>query len=258
MRLFDKGRWAWLALVWVAPVGSAVQASTVGQLEQELIAAVHRVRPSVVAIKIHDVPWPGGPVHDKWASGVAIDNQGHVVAVGVPQPARQGKLEVVDVQGRTFAATFVGYDSHENLSVIKINPSQVMPVRLAGDALPKEGALIIAVGNPYGFAGSVCYGNVSGLNRSVGVGGVQRAGLVQFTAPINPGDSGGCLANIRGEMIGVIASSLARPPAFRITLASPSSSPRNLSGSSLASMQVRTVTLRAGGVGRSPLVKLAA
>ena len=205
-------RLVWGVLAGLTALGPSVRASTVAQIEQELIAAVNRVRPGVVAIKCQGSPWAGGPVHERWASGVVIDPKGHIVTAGESQPGPNGKLEVTGHGGQTWSATFVGYDAHENLSLVKIDAGKLPSVPQAGDTLPTEGTLIIAVGNPYGFAGSVAYGNVSGLNRTIGVGGRQRAGLVQFTAPINPGDSGGCLANVRGEMIGVIVSSLLGPP----------------------------------------------
>ena len=214
--MMQAGRfqWVWGVVLGASAVGASAHAGVVDQLERELIAAVNRVRPSVVAIKIHQAPWPGAPVHDRWASGVVVDRHGHVVTVGVTQVRRDGKLEVTDHQGQTHSAHFVGYDSHENLTVLKIDPGRgrVPSVPMGPDAPPCEGTLIIAAGNAYGYSGTVTYGNVSGLNRSIGVGGVQRAGLIQFTAPINPGDSGGCLANAHGQMIGVIASTLAGPP----------------------------------------------
>jgi serine protease Do len=80
-------------------------------------------------------------------------------------------------------------------------------------ALPEVGSAVFVVGNPYGLSHSVSVGVVSGLDRSVSfTGGVGR-GLIQFTAPVFPGDGGGLLADRDGRMLGIVSTALNDPAA---------------------------------------------
>lgn len=126
------------------------------------------------------------------------------------------KIEVSFADGSTVPATIVGQDPYSDLAVIKVNVSadKIHPVTLADSTQLKVGEISIAIGNPYGFEGSMSVGNVSGLGRDLPSSGVdQNTGatysipdVIQTDASINPGNSGGVLVNINGQVIGVTSA----------------------------------------------------
>jgi S1-C subfamily serine protease len=105
------------------------------------------------------------------------------------------------------ALTVVGADPLSDLAVLRAEGGDVPPAEL-GDADRLEvGQLVVAIGNPLGFAGSVTAGVVSALGRALPVGGPRARRVVedviQTDAALNPGNSGGALADSRARMVGV-------------------------------------------------------
>ncbi len=107
-------------------------------------------------------------------------------------------------------ATVVGYSIASDLAVIKIAQSGLPIVEIASSADLSVGQYAVAIGNPGGleFMGSVTYGVISGLNRTVTVEGVGQMSLIQTDAAINPGNSGGGLFNTDGKLIGINSNKL--------------------------------------------------
>jgi S1-C subfamily serine protease len=126
------------------------------------------------------------------------------------------KIEVTLSDGSTYPATIVGQDPYSDLAVIKASvPTDKMhPVTLADSTQLKVGEIAIAIGNPYGFEGSMSVGNVSGLGRDLPSNQTdQTTGatysipeVIQTDASINPGNSGGVLVDINGQVIGVTSA----------------------------------------------------
>ncbi len=126
------------------------------------------------------------------------------------------KIEVTFSDGSTVPATIVGQDPYSDLAVIKISGSadKIHPVTMADSAQVKVGEIAIAIGNPYGFEGSMSVGNVSGLGRDLPSSQVDTTtgatysipDVIQTDASINPGNSGGVLVNIEGQVIGVTSA----------------------------------------------------
>jgi len=118
---------------------------------------------------------------------------------------RQGRAAFVD--GREFEFSIVGSDALSDLAVLRTEARDLAPATLGEAERLRVGQLVIAIGNPHGFAGSVTAGVVSALGRSLPA----RAGrdmriidnVIQTDAALNPGNSGGALVNGRGEVIGV-------------------------------------------------------
>jgi len=125
----------------------------------------------------------------------------HVVA----GRSREGRATFVD--GREFAFRVVGADPLSDLAVLRAEASDLQAAELGDAARLRVGQLVVAIGNPQGFAGSVTAGVISALGRSLPA----RAGnavrmidsVIQTDAALNPGNSGGALVDSFGRVVGV-------------------------------------------------------
>jgi serine protease Do len=146
----------------------------------------------------------GGRSYDGGGSGVVITPDGfmltsaHVVA-GTTRPLRASFVNGVEL-----AATVVGADPISDLAVLRSDARDLHPAELGDADRLRVGQLVVAIGNPHGFASSVTAGVVSGLGRSLPT----RAGrivenVIQTDAALNPGNSGGALADGLGRVIGI-------------------------------------------------------
>lgn len=133
-------------------------------------------------------------------SGFAISADGYVVTNNhVVRNA--SKVTVVLDNGDEFEATVVGTDERTDLAVVKIEGMSDMPFVTLADETPRVGDWVVAVGNPFGFGGSVTAGIVSALGRDVQ--GSAYGDFLQIDAAINTGNSGGPAFNLKGEVVGV-------------------------------------------------------
>ena len=140
-------------------------------------------------------------------SGVAFTADGflltnaHVVSGG---PAR---VRASFTDGREVALETVGADPLSDLAVLRADEPGLTPAPLGDAAALRVGQLVVAIGNPHGFAGSVTAGVVSALGRSLPTrsGRAMRVvdDVIQTDAALNPGNSGGALADGRGRVVGI-------------------------------------------------------
>jgi S1-C subfamily serine protease len=164
--------------------------------------AAERLIPSVASLRVRrNDGWGGGT-----GSGVAFTADGflltsaHVVA-GAPG----GTATFVD--GADYPFEVVGRDPLSDLAVIRASGSDLAAAPLGDADRLRVGQLVVAIGNPLGFAGSVTAGVVSALGRSLAARDGRASRLVenviQTDAALNPGNSGGALADSRGRVVGI-------------------------------------------------------
>jgi S1-C subfamily serine protease len=143
---------------------------------------------------------------DGGGSGVVITPDGYVLtSAHVVAGADEGTASFVD--GRELEFEIVGSDPLSDLAVLRASPGELVPADLGDADTLRVGQLVVAIGNPHGFAGSVTAGVVSALGRSLPTrsGSATRIveNVIQTDAALNPGNSGGALADGRGRVIGI-------------------------------------------------------
>jgi serine protease Do len=140
-------------------------------------------------------------------SGVAITPDGFVLTnAHVVGAARAPRVRASFTDGRELGAEVVGTDPLTDLALLRAEEA-LTPAELGDAAGLRVGQLVVAIGNPHGFAGSVTAGVVSALGRSlpVGDGNTRRMidDVIQTDAALNPGNSGGALVDGRGKVVGI-------------------------------------------------------
>jgi len=149
----------------------------------------------------------GGRTAMGGGSAVVITPDGFLVtSAHVVEGSRVGSASFVD--GREMRFTVVGADPLSDIAVLRADAEDLAPAQLGDASDLKVGQLVVAIGNPHGYAGSVTAGVVSALGRSLPVG--RRGGprrmvenVVQTDAALNPGNSGGALVDGAGRVVGI-------------------------------------------------------
>lgn len=136
-------------------------------------------------------------------SGVIISEDGYIITNNhVVEGAT--KVDVTLPDGSEHEATIIGTDSRSDIAVIKINVTGLIPAVIGDNEAVRVGDLCVAIGNPMGqLGGTVTDGIISALNREVTISGTPM-NLIQMSAAVSPGNSGGGLFNGNGELIGVV------------------------------------------------------
>jgi S1-C subfamily serine protease len=155
------------------------------------------------------------PMNEGLGSGFVWDNEGHIVTNN-HVAGDASEIEVTFADGRTVPAELVGADPDSDLAVIKVDPSglSLQPVLVADSKDVKPGQFVVAIGNPFGLEGSMSFGIVSAMGRSLPANGGKEGmfglgqsytipDIIQTDAPVNPGNSGGVLLDLDGQLIGV-------------------------------------------------------
>jgi S1-C subfamily serine protease len=160
-------------------------------------AVVQRVLPSVASLRVRTRRGEGS------GSASVITEDGFLLtSAHVVDGATSAVAAFAD--GTESTADVVGRDAFSDLAVLRARGATPSPVAMGNASQLQVGQLVVAVGNPLGLAGSVTAGIVSALGRSLPT----RQGrvvdeVIQTDAALNPGNSGGVLADSRGRMVGV-------------------------------------------------------
>lgn len=143
-------------------------------------------------------------------SGVIVSEDGYIVTNNhVIQDATD--IEVILNNKKTFKATLVGTDKDTDLGLIKINAKDLQSINFANSDEVNVGEWVLAVGNPFNLASTVTAGIVSAKGRSINLlnnqvgrnNNTSIESFIQTDAAVNPGNSGGALVNIKGQLIGI-------------------------------------------------------
>ena len=171
---------------------------------QAVTTVVDKYGPAVVSINAgNKVQGPGGELQGS-GSGVAITPDGYILTNShVVNGA--AKIEILLIDGQSIDASLVGQDPATDLALIQAHSADVVPhADLASGNALRVGQLVIAMGNPLGFHASVSTGVISALGRALrSQQGQLIESVIQHTAPLNPGNSGGPLLNSHGKIVGI-------------------------------------------------------
>ncbi|NEJ72271.1 Do family serine endopeptidase [Rhizobium phaseoli] len=144
-----------------------------------------------------------GPNHNvsSLGSGFVIDPAGYIVTNNhVIEGADD--IEINFANGSKLKAKLIGTDTKTDLSVLKVEPkAPLKSVKFGDSSTMRIGDWVMAIGNPFGFGGSVTVGIISGRGRNINAGPYDN--FIQTDAAINKGNSGGPLFNMKGEVIGI-------------------------------------------------------
>src|SRR3977135_3025116 len=162
--------------------------------------------------RFFDVPPDTGPRERPFqsaGSGVIVDAKSGYIVTNAHVVENANEITVTLQDGRDLKADVVGSDTPSDVAVLKVKPDGLSQVALGDSAKSEVGDFVVAIGNPFGLQHTVTSGIISGLSRS----GINPVGYEDFThtdPPITPGNSGGALVNLRGELIGINTAILSR------------------------------------------------
>jgi len=165
--------------------------STVTRVAAELLG-------SVASLQLRNGRRAGG------GSAVIVTPDGFLLTSAhvVARSADGGRASFVD--GRELGFEVVGSDTHSDLAVLRAEAQDLVPAELGDAERLRVGQLVVAIGNPNGFAGSVTAGVISALGRSLPTqSGRVVDNVIQTDAALNPGNSGGALADGNGDVVGI-------------------------------------------------------
>ena len=171
-----------------------------------VIAVAERLTPSVASLRVTR-RGRGGYVPVGAGSALVLTPDGYLLTSAhvVGGSGRGGRASFAD--GREERFEVVGRDQLSDLAVLRLDGDQLTPAELGDAGRLRVGQLVVAIGNPNGFGGSVTAGVVSALGRSLPARSRRAAriidNVIQTDAALNPGNSGGALADSRGRVVGI-------------------------------------------------------
>jgi serine protease Do len=199
-----------------ADISTVLNAAPVTKVDYEVQAGapadfrapVAKISPSVVSVDRYDqvndfFGESRGVQQTGTGSGVIISNDGYILTNNhVVENADRVQVRLTD--DRALSAKVIGTDPRSDLAVLKVEAKNLAPATLGDSSKLQVGEWVIAIGNPLGYDNTVSVGVVSNLNRTLQTGrNTLLVDGIQTDAAINKGNSGGALANIRGELVGI-------------------------------------------------------
>src|SRR2546428_2788709 len=189
-----------------SPPGEVSEEEALDAYSLAVTTVAERLSPSVANLRVSRRV-RGGRILDGGGSGVVITPDGFMLTSAhvVSRTEGHGRASFVDGQEVEFEG--VGSDPLSDLAVLRVDGRDLIAAELGDAERLRVGQLVVAIGNPHGFAGSVTAGVVSALGRSLPT----RSGanvrvvdnVIQTDAALNPGNSGGALADGRSRVVGI-------------------------------------------------------
>jgi S1-C subfamily serine protease len=168
-----------------------------------VISVAERLTPSVASLRVSRRV-RGGRMLDGAGSAVVISPDGFTLTSAHVVARTDGSGRAAFVDGREHDFSVVGSDPLSDLAVLRLDANDLTPAELGDAEHLRVGQLVVAIGNPHGFTGSVTAGVVSQLGRSLPVAAGRIVdNVIQTDAALNPGNSGGALADGRGRVVGI-------------------------------------------------------
>jgi S1-C subfamily serine protease len=192
-----------------AAAGSSYENVTVYLGETALSDLFERVRDSVVTVQasVREYDIFGRVVLSSvQGSGFAIDADGRMIIITCNHVVEDAvSIGVTFSNGNAYTASLEGSNSGTDVAVLVINApqSEFKPLLMVSSSTLKVGEPVIVVGTPYGLEGSMSTGIVSATNRTLSLDQTTMTNIIQTTAPLNPGNSGGPLMNYQGHVVGM-------------------------------------------------------
>ena len=168
-----------------------------------LTGVAEELAPSVVNLRVSGRTARGRPL-EGGGSGVVITPDGFMLT-SAHVVERAAKVRATFVDGSDLSASVVGSDPLSDLALLRADGDDLRHARLGDADRLRVGQLVVAIGNPHGFAGSVTAGVVSALGRSLPARSTGRVidNVIQTDAALNPGNSGGALVEGHGSVVGI-------------------------------------------------------
>jgi S1-C subfamily serine protease len=181
----------------------ATEIELLDSYSRAVITVVDAVGPAVLMVSKRKSGGGNSSGQEGAGSGVIIAPDGYILTNNhVVEGA--DSISVTKQDGMTLDAVVIGTDPATDLAVIRANGSDLPYAVLGESGKLKAGQLVIAIGNPFGFNSTVSTGVVSAIGRALrSRDGRLIENIIQHTAPLNPGNSGGPLVDSRGRVVGI-------------------------------------------------------
>jgi serine protease Do len=189
-----------------SPPSEVSEEEALDAYSRAVTTVAERLAPSVANLRVSRRV-RGGRVLDGGGSGVVITPDGFTLTSAHVVARTEGKGRASFVDGRELDFEVIGSDPLSDLAVLRVDGRDLVPAELGDAERLRVGQLVVAIGNPHGFGGSVTAGVVSALGRSLPTrsGANMRVvdNVIQTDAALNPGNSGGALADGQGRLVGI-------------------------------------------------------
>jgi S1-C subfamily serine protease len=189
-----------------APAQEISDAEALDAYSRAVSGVAERLAPSVPSLRVHRRTRRGNRPAGA-GSGVVLTPDGYILTSAHVVAGVQAGGSARFTDGRELRFTIVGHDPMSDLAVVRAEDGDLASADLGDADELRVGQLVVAIGNPHGLEGSVTAGVVSALGRALpaGLGRAVRVidNVIQTDAALNPGNSGGALADGRGRVVGV-------------------------------------------------------
>jgi S1-C subfamily serine protease len=211
LHTFTAASWAQLPGPPIETSGSATLAPLVRKIIPSVVSITTKKHAPVKHIYVdpNSTQFPDAPYsstdRETESAGVVVDSREGLIVTSAHDMEQAYDVSVTLSDGRRFQSSIVDADPNTDVVVIRVAAADLVALPMAASETLEVGDYLVAVGNPFGMGTAVSHGIVSALHCSgLHFGGYQD--FIQTDAPLNPGNSGGPLVNLRGQLVGIAAA----------------------------------------------------